>query len=354
MLLKIGELAKRTGLTIRALRHYDEIGVLTPSGRSEGGYRLYDRNDVAKLYRIQVLRRLDISLAEIQKILSAGAATLPAVIAQQISFLKRQIQQATALQTHLMNLQGQLAAQHEPEMDDWLAALESMVVGTKYFTNEELRALTVQRSSLNATSGSEKAELTSALHELIKCGIPPESTEACTVAYRWIELLLEEVNGDEGMLIKLYTMHWHEHTLHSLTGIDHTGIKYISDAMAYRRLDIYAKYCLPDEMKRLRKHYVKQTAAWPPLIAEIRDCMDQGIQPNSVEMEPLVRQWLALSHAKTGGDPNLQLKLQTAFENEPSLRFGSGIDESLLTFIHEAICAFHAGAHDHNHNVENQ
>jgi DNA-binding transcriptional MerR regulator len=39
MLMKIAELAKRTGITIRALRHYDEIGLLVPSVRSESGYR---------------------------------------------------------------------------------------------------------------------------------------------------------------------------------------------------------------------------------------------------------------------------------------------------------------------------
>ncbi|WP_076901938.1 MerR family DNA-binding transcriptional regulator, partial [Burkholderia pseudomallei] len=47
MLLKIGELAKRSGLTVRALHHYDAIGLLKPSARADNGYRLYDRNDIA-------------------------------------------------------------------------------------------------------------------------------------------------------------------------------------------------------------------------------------------------------------------------------------------------------------------
>ena len=56
MLLKVGELAKRSGLTVRALHHYDSIGLLHPSGRSESGYRLYSRDDVARLHGIQTLR----------------------------------------------------------------------------------------------------------------------------------------------------------------------------------------------------------------------------------------------------------------------------------------------------------
>ena len=354
MLLKIGELAKRTGLTIRALRHYDEIGLLIPSVRSESSYRLYNREDVAKLYRIQALRRLDISLAEIQKILSSGAATLPEVIVQQIFSLERQIQQATTLRNHLVELQSQLEARHEPEIDDWLAALENMVAGTKYFTDAELRALKAQRRTLTTTEGSEKAELIATLHRLIEQGVPPDSTEARTVAHRWIEWLLEEVGGDEGMLIKLYTMHWNEPALHSLTGIDQNRMNYISHAMAHHRLGIYAKYCLPEEIKHLRKHYVTQTTAWPPLIAAVRHCMAQGLQPNSKEMRPLAHQWLALSRAKVGGNSDLQVKLQTILKKEPSLRFGSGIDEPLLVFINDAIRALHTASIDHKQKAENQ
>ncbi|MGE4539008.1 MAG: MerR family DNA-binding transcriptional regulator [Desulfovibrio sp.] len=50
MSLRIGELARKSGLTVRALRHYDAIGLLTPSGRSDAGYRLYDRKDVMRLH----------------------------------------------------------------------------------------------------------------------------------------------------------------------------------------------------------------------------------------------------------------------------------------------------------------
>ena len=69
MLLRVGELAKRTGVTVRALHHYDSIGLLQPSARSEGGYRLYDRDDVARLHGIQTLRRLGVPLAEMTQLL---------------------------------------------------------------------------------------------------------------------------------------------------------------------------------------------------------------------------------------------------------------------------------------------
>ncbi len=64
--LKVGELAKRTGLTVRTLHHYDEIGLLKPSLRTEAGHRLYDADDVARLQKIVLLRQLGFSLEEVQ------------------------------------------------------------------------------------------------------------------------------------------------------------------------------------------------------------------------------------------------------------------------------------------------
>lgn len=72
--LRIGELARRTGLTQRALRHYDEIGLLVPSGRSGGDYRLYSRADVERLLAVQHLKSLGLSLAEIAEALNGEGA----------------------------------------------------------------------------------------------------------------------------------------------------------------------------------------------------------------------------------------------------------------------------------------
>ena len=59
---KIGELATRTGLTVRTLHHYDEIRLLSPVERSHGGHRVYGEADVRRLYRIVSLRSLGFPL----------------------------------------------------------------------------------------------------------------------------------------------------------------------------------------------------------------------------------------------------------------------------------------------------
>ena len=63
---KVGELARRTGLTIRTLHHYDEIGLLKPTLHTGAGHRLYTAGDVARLQQVRSLRQLGFSLEEIR------------------------------------------------------------------------------------------------------------------------------------------------------------------------------------------------------------------------------------------------------------------------------------------------
>ena len=91
MQLRVGELARRCGLTVRTLHHYDDIGLLRPSARSDAGYRLYDRDDVARLQQIQALRSLGVSLADVGAILDRPESSVATVIEQQLSLLDQQI-----------------------------------------------------------------------------------------------------------------------------------------------------------------------------------------------------------------------------------------------------------------------
>ncbi|MFJ4161092.1 MerR family transcriptional regulator [Microbacterium testaceum] len=68
--MQIGELAERTGLSIRTLRHYDEIGLLRPSARTEGGFRLYTADDESRLLLIRRMKPLGYSLEQMGELLS--------------------------------------------------------------------------------------------------------------------------------------------------------------------------------------------------------------------------------------------------------------------------------------------
>ncbi|KQY24256.1 hypothetical protein ASD16_01520 [Cellulomonas sp. Root485] len=70
---RVGELAEATGLTVRTLHYYEQIGLLTPSGRSPAGHRIYDAADEERLYRVGLLRRLGMDLAEVRRALDDPA-----------------------------------------------------------------------------------------------------------------------------------------------------------------------------------------------------------------------------------------------------------------------------------------
>lgn len=67
--MQIGKLADRTGMSIRSLRHYDEIGLLVPSARTDGGFRLYTSEDEERLLLIRRMKPLGYSLEQMRELL---------------------------------------------------------------------------------------------------------------------------------------------------------------------------------------------------------------------------------------------------------------------------------------------
>lgn len=88
---RIGEVAARTGLTTRTLRHYDELGLLVPSARSWGDYRLYDEEDLLRLLQIQNLKALGLSLQEIADVLADPELDATATLRSHLQALERRI-----------------------------------------------------------------------------------------------------------------------------------------------------------------------------------------------------------------------------------------------------------------------
>ena len=68
--MHIGELAEKTGLSLRTIRHYDEIGILKASGRTEGGFRIYTTDDMSRLLLIRRMKPLGFSLEEMTELLA--------------------------------------------------------------------------------------------------------------------------------------------------------------------------------------------------------------------------------------------------------------------------------------------
>ena len=110
-LLKIGEFARLAGTNLRTLRYYEELGLLEPSARSQGGFRYYRRTDVNRLTMIQDMKNLGLNLDRIREVIATRGK------GGQAAFLKR-VRAALAEQDRLLlerlaNLEGQRRKIHE-------------------------------------------------------------------------------------------------------------------------------------------------------------------------------------------------------------------------------------------------
>jgi MerR family transcriptional regulator, thiopeptide resistance regulator len=123
---RVGELAAATGLTVRTLHYYEEIGLLVASDRSDAGHRLYANADVERLYRISLLRRLGLPLGEIARALDDPAWSLRAAMATQLADLDRRVEAENQLRSKIAQLVSD--ATDGPLTDHLLEVMEEMTM----------------------------------------------------------------------------------------------------------------------------------------------------------------------------------------------------------------------------------
>lgn len=121
---RVGELAKATGLTVRTLHHYEQIGLLDSPHRSEGQHRLYDEADLRRLYRVRALRDFGLSLAEVARALEADRGTLGAVLRAHLASAERDLALLERQRDRLRRLCE--CAEDEVEAEELLLTIEAM------------------------------------------------------------------------------------------------------------------------------------------------------------------------------------------------------------------------------------
>jgi MerR family transcriptional regulator, thiopeptide resistance regulator len=333
MMLKVGELARRSGLTVRTLHHYDSIGLLKPSGRSDAGYRLYNRDDVARLHQVQALRRFGMALADIGHFLATPGASLPDLIARQIDALDRQIAEAAQLRGQLSALRGQLLAGQEPELATWLTILEQMTVYDKYFTKQELERMPLYR---DAALQDEWAQLVAAVAEKMDAAVPPSDPSMQALAAKWMATFAQHAGDNPDIMLRLDNMWAKEESIRVQSGITPAMREYIAAANSEAKLALYAKYMLPAEIATMRKHFQCRAREWPELIGAIRNQIAINPSPAASAARQLAQRWFELFTDMVGTAPDARLRFRQAHENEPTLNAGRLMSDDVLDFLRQA------------------
>ncbi len=154
--LKVGELARRTGLTVRTLHHYDAIGLLKPSLHTEAGHRLYTAADVARLQQVLSLRQLGFTLEEVRDCLDRPDFSPLEVIRLHVARLREQIELQRRLCAGLEALAASFRPAGEVSAETFLQAIEVMTMIESYYTPEQMESFR-QRNAAAAAAGEDPA-----------------------------------------------------------------------------------------------------------------------------------------------------------------------------------------------------
>ncbi len=233
---KVGELARQTGLTVRTLHYYDEIGLLSPSERTEAGYRLYTVRDIGRLQQIRSLRQLGFSLEQIQGWLDRPDFAPQQAIRLQIKRLQEQIELQRALCRRLEVLHARLEAAEDISAAELIQTIEGMNMYEKYYTEEQLAELKARAEQVGPERMREVEAEWPALIAEVKAemaqGTDPADPRAQALARRWMGLVQEFTGGNPGIAQSLNNMYQSEPGVREQAGLDTALFEYIGKAMA--------------------------------------------------------------------------------------------------------------------------
>jgi MerR family transcriptional regulator, thiopeptide resistance regulator len=175
--LTVGDVARRTGLSVRTLHHYDALGLLQASGRTDAGYRLYTVRDLMKLQQIVLLKSLGLSLAQIARTLSSDGPTLLRTIETHVSKLRTRIEQERRVCTRLEETAARLRKRRTPTIEEIVRTIEEVTMSEKYFTPEQVEWMRERRAVVGETRirevEAEWPRLVAEVRAAMEKGTPP-------------------------------------------------------------------------------------------------------------------------------------------------------------------------------------
>lgn len=236
---RVGELAREAGLSVRALHYYDEIGLLSPSRRTEAGHRVYEAGDVVRLQQIKSLRHLGFGLEEIRDCLDWPDFSLQRVIELHLARLRTQIE----LQQRLCNSLEVVAARLDPAgevpVEEFIQTIVEVIEMSerleKYYASEQREELEQRRRAFGEErirqAEAEWMELMEQVRAEMEKGTDPSNERVRLLAGRWMELVQEFTGGDPGIERSVGNMWRQEETIHGIdTRLMREMMEYISKA----------------------------------------------------------------------------------------------------------------------------
>ncbi|MFZ5988965.1 MAG: MerR family transcriptional regulator [Bacillota bacterium] len=215
--MKIREFAQRSGVTVRTLLHYDKLGLLKPSQRTDAGYRVYCDDDFLKLQQILTLKFIGLSLTEIRELLDKKTTDILGLINLQKKALKEKKKYIETVINTLEMAEIQIQVKGFLDVEQLLDIIKVTCSMEKridfiqqYFSNDQLKEVasrlygnkTKEEMELKVKEGIELYnEIKASLH------LDPASPKAQELARRWKADMDEFAQGDPEVVKNLTAMY---------------------------------------------------------------------------------------------------------------------------------------------------
>jgi len=203
---KTREFARLSGVTVRALHHYDRLGLLKPSHYSQAGYRLYSEHDFARLEQIVALKFIGFSLKEIKNILNHGPGDLVTALRQQRAAIEEKRRRLRLAIQAIQRAEYVIAAADGSDWESFAKIIEvinmqgNMDWSKKYYSEEaqkeiEKRAAAIPREVIDQAQ-RDWAILIKEVQAAVAIDEDPASQKSQALAVRWCELIQGFTGGN--------------------------------------------------------------------------------------------------------------------------------------------------------------
>lgn len=201
--LKIGEVAKRAGVSIRTLHYYEEIGLLEPIMRTSSGHRLYGRDAIERLQQIKSLQQIGLSLSEADALFRGQGISPQEITTKHLARVQGQIKVLVQLEKQLQYLAKRL---ENDDTDDTefveflLSTMKAMTMYDQFLTPEQQEAAKHKHEVADTAAQKEWDEALQDIRKEMDAGSPPNAKQVLQYIKRWQKASEAFLPSDDGTL----------------------------------------------------------------------------------------------------------------------------------------------------------
>lgn len=322
--LTIGAVAKRAGVTVRTLHHYDHIGLVRPSARSDAGYRLYSAKDIERLHAVQSLKQLGLSLEAIAATLFGRGVTPQELLRSQVAQASRQLEEAQALKEKLQFLE-QAVSKNKASAEDLLQAIRLLETHQLYLSSGGVQKM-LERWRRAMPRWRPIAQ---ALDACRTQAVPIDAAQVQLLAQGWMNVAISVFQGKLGVVLDWARMHREVPETAQHAGLEPEFIQYLEQAIALR-LAALRRHLSAEELQRLDG---STGLEWEKFSAQGEKLLARAVSPKTSAARALLARYQELSARTVAQDTCLAAKLAQAYASEPILALGHFVSPQLRAYL---------------------